>query len=126
MAATSSGGANADCTELYRDAKKLLAQAQKSAARCESALLDLCATRARQEALLAGPTNVGRLRALHDAAPLLEDARAALTKTRELEDRFTELARDERSCRKTIFFRAKTMLASLERTKLTIIFLLQK
>ncbi len=40
--------------------------------------------------------------------------------------RFTELSRDERSCRRTIFFRAKTMLASLETTKLTIIYLLQR
>ncbi len=86
--ASSSGGANADCTELFRDSRKVLSSAQRTSARCESALLDLCATRARQEALLAGPTNVGRLRALHDAAPLMEEARTTLAKTKELEDRY--------------------------------------
>ncbi len=94
MAGGSSGGADADCTELYRDSRKLLAQAQRTSARCESALLDLCATRARQEALLAGPTNVGRLKALHDAAPILEDARATLTKAKELEDRYARVMTD--------------------------------
>ena len=70
-------------------------------------------TKSRQEQLLA-PTNVGRLHALHDVTPLSTDLRSVLQKSADLERRFLDAsAKDEKGVRKTLVFRAKTLLISL-------------
>eukprot|EP00095_Tigriopus_kingsejongensis_P009268 maker-scaffold361_size196684-snap-gene-0.20 protein:Tk09268 transcript:maker-scaffold361_size196684-snap-gene-0.20-mRNA-1 annotation:"hypothetical protein TcasGA2_TC011954" len=120
-----SEGINSDCLELYKEAKKFLTLSQKSLAKLEVGLLDLINTKCRQEALLT-PTNVGKLKSLHDIEPMLESAQSSVDKIQELEARFLDIARDEKSCRKTYFFRIRYLVTALEKQKLSILFLIQQ
>ena len=97
---------SSDCTDLYKEAKKYLTASNKTLAKFEAALLDLVQTKARQESLLA-PTNVGRLKTLHDNELLFTEVRATLNMMRALENRFLEVAKEEKACKKTLFYRTR-------------------
>lgn len=120
-----SSSVNGDCTELYKDAKKFCMLVQKSLSKCEQDLNELLNTKTRQEVLLA-PTNVGKLKALHNAEPMLEGIRTCISKIVFFEKRFIVLAKDEKSCKKTLFFRARHMIMSLEKAKLSLVLILQR
>ncbi len=134
--ASSSSGVNADCTELYKEAKRFLQTAQKLTARTEQQLQQLCHAKARQQQQLdsnlllpplsSSASNVGRVKSMHDITPLLEDTASVDKKIREMQRRYFELAKDERSVRKTVFFRMRHVLAALERMKLSQFYILQQ
>ena len=104
---------SSDCTDLYKEAKKYLGASQGTLAKFETALLDLVQTRARQESLLA-PTNVGRLKTLHDTELLFAELRATLGAMRALENRFLDVAKEEKACKKTLFYRTRFCFLSLK------------
>ena len=78
-----------------------------------------------QEGLLA-PTNVGRLKDIHDNGALFDDVRSTLGKVVGYENRFVEVARDEKSLKKTLFYRTRHMVAQLEKSKMSLLFLINK
>ena len=64
----------------------------------------------RQEAL-AAPTNVGRLRAMHSLEGVFSDLREnILQKLAEFDARFLDLAKNERTLRKSHFYRARHLV----------------
>ena len=102
---------SSDCTELYKEAKKYIATSNKTLAKFEAAVLELVTTKARQESLLA-PTNVGRLRSLHDNELLFTELRSTLNMMRTFENRFLDVAKEEKSCKKTLFYRTRSVAKS--------------
>ena len=97
-----------------------------------------------QDAQIA-PTNVGKLKAMHDIAPLMEDAREMVDKAADLEKkyvgdpsyfiRYVQLApkflprfivatKEQSSVKKTIFFRARHLVTEIEKSKLSLLHLL--
>ena len=60
--------------------------------RFEGHLLSLVQTKTRQESLLS-PTNVGRLRAVHDDRPIFQELRDTLLKITAFENRFIAVAK---------------------------------
>ena len=98
---------SSDCTDLYKESKRFLAASNKTLVKFESHLLELVQTKARQETLLA-PTNVGRLKVLHDNELLFTELRSTLNMTRTLENRFLDVAKEEKACKKTLFYRTRS------------------
>ena len=99
-----------------------------------------------QDAQMA-PSNVGKLKAMHDIAPLMEDAREMVDKAADLEKkyvgdqsyfnqrdltahlrtflpRFIVAAKEQSSVKKTVFFRARHLVTEIEKSKLSLLHLL--
>ena len=95
------------------------------------------------------PSNVGKLKAMHDIAPLMEDAREMVDKAADLEKkyvgdqsyfkqrkqgttahlraflpRFIVAAKEQSSVKKTVFFRARHLVTEIEKSKLSLLHLL--
>ncbi len=116
-------GATGECNAVFKECRKLLLQCNRIQAKLESASLDLSHTRVRQEALMT-PTNVGRLRAMHDVQPLMDEAKEVMLRAGDVERRFLAVAKEQASVKKTIFYRCKHVLSDVERSKLSLAFLL--
>ena len=128
MARNSSSGANSDCTELYKDAKRFSALVTKALSKCETDLLELCKEKHRLEyqQQQSSSTGVGKLKSQHNVEPMLEAVRTCTVKIVDLEKRFQVLARDEKSCKKTLFFRARHVIAQLEKKKFSATLIVHK
>jgi hypothetical protein len=76
-------------------------------------LLNCFQVKLRQEAL-AAPTNVGRLRAMHSLEGVFSELREnILQKLAEFDARFLDLAKNERTLRKSHFYRARHLVRQL-------------
>jgi hypothetical protein len=78
--------ASTECTSIYKEGRKLLSQCNKFQSKFELLALELSHTKARQQALMA-PTNVGRLKAMHDVGPIMTEAKEFMLKAADLEKR---------------------------------------
>ena len=72
-------------------------------------------------------SNVGRLRAVHNLDGIFADLRDnVVAKLTEFDSRFVDVAKSERSMRKSHFYRARHLVEKLEREKLSLFFLLHR
>lgn len=117
---------NSECTELYKEAKKYLGVTLKLVSKFENSLKDLISTKERQDTLITPASNEGRLKTLHNIEPLLTDMNDTLRQMRHMEQQFLTIAKEEKSCKKTYFFRVKHIMTSLEKAKLSLTFMIQR
>ena len=70
---------------------------------------------------------MGRLRAMHSVEGIFTELREnILVKLSEFDSRFLDLAKNERTMRKSHFYRARHLMEKLEREKLSLLFLLHR
>jgi len=71
--------------------------------------------------------NVGRLRTIHSLDAVFADVKDnVVPKLSEFDARFVDIAKSERSMRKSHFYRARHLVEKLEREKLSLFFLLHR
>ena len=72
-------------------------------------------------------SNVGRLRAVHNLDGIFVELRENIVaKLNEFDSRFIDVAKSERSMRKSHFYRARHLVEKLEREKLSLYYLLHR